>query len=96
MCHRNSDIALALHALYGSNFDAILGSDLDANQQSNCMFMTLGAACIRDAEIYMDEVVDSFDFGKYQKMFDMTGYGVSFENILSPDWLPPEKLWEQP
>jgi hypothetical protein len=65
-------------------------------EPSNCQFLTLAAACIRDAEMYMDEVTKSFGLGKYQNMFDMMEYGVSFEKILSPDWLPPEEFWEWP
>lgn len=60
------------------------------------MFMTLGAVWIRDAEMYMDEVTNNFGLGKYQKMFDLTDYGAGLEKIMSPDWLPPEELWEQP
>ena len=64
-------------------------------EPSNCQFMTLGEACIRDAEMYMDEVVNSFGLGKYQKMFDLMDSGVRIEKILENDWLPGPGFWAQ-
>lgn len=83
---------------YGGRKDLeIVRTDLKGNYESSkCMFMTLRAACIRDAELYIDEVVDSFGLGKYQKMFDLMEYGVDFEKIQSPDWLTNfEEFWDQ-
>jgi hypothetical protein len=57
--------------------------------------MTLAAACIRDAEMYMDQVVNSFGLGKYEKMLDLMEFGVDIEKILDNDWLPGQDFWDQ-
>ena len=59
------------------------------------MFMSLGAACIRDAEMYLDEWTKSFGLGKYQKMFDLMESGARNEKMLENDWLTGQDFWDQ-